>query len=155
MFAEDMESKLKWLLRRYCLVEKSKVEEEYHEAKFTCGNVDPCSETFATSLAQKSVLERLFPDLKPYINPEEASTKSNVATSSHNVATSTPNIATSAARLRLRVAAKIAAVIAPAWADTPGAGSLIAKCRELARVSDTLARALITECSKETEGDDA
>lgn len=24
MFAEDMESKLKWLLRRYCLVEKSK-----------------------------------------------------------------------------------------------------------------------------------
>lgn len=54
---------LRWLTRRYCLVEKSKVEEEYHEAKFTCGNVDPCSETFATSLAQKSVLERIFPDL--------------------------------------------------------------------------------------------
>lgn len=54
---------LKYTLRRYCLVEKSKVEEDYHEAKFTCGNVDPCSETFATSLAQKSVLERIFPDL--------------------------------------------------------------------------------------------
>lgn len=53
----------RFLLRRFYLVEKSKVEEEYHEAKFTCGNVDPCSETFATSLAQKSVLERLFPDL--------------------------------------------------------------------------------------------
>lgn len=52
-----------WLTRRYCLVEKSKVEEEYYEAKFTCGNVDPCSETFATSLAQKSMLERLFPEI--------------------------------------------------------------------------------------------
>lgn len=54
---------LKYALRRYCLVEKSKVEEEYHEAKFACGNVDPCLETFATSLAQKSVLERLFPEI--------------------------------------------------------------------------------------------
>lgn len=61
--ADHFEKHLRWLTRRYCLVEKSKVEEEYHEAKFTCGNVDPCSETFATSLAQKSVLERLFPDL--------------------------------------------------------------------------------------------
>ena len=60
---DDAAEFLRWLLRRYCLVEKSKVEEEYHEAKFTCGNVDPCSETFATSLAQKSVLERIFPDL--------------------------------------------------------------------------------------------
>lgn len=53
----------RWLMRRYCLVEKSKVEEEYKEAKFTCGNVDPCSDTFAASLAQKSVLERLFPEI--------------------------------------------------------------------------------------------
>lgn len=52
-----------WLTRRFCLVEKSKLEEEYYEAKFTCGNVDPFSETFATSLAQKSILERLFPEL--------------------------------------------------------------------------------------------
>lgn len=57
------ENFLKYTLRRFCLVEKSKVEKEYHEAKFTCGNVDPCSETFATSLAQKSVLERLFPEI--------------------------------------------------------------------------------------------
>lgn len=54
---------IRFLLRRFCLVEKSKVEEEYHEAKFACGNVDPCLETFATSLAQKSVLERLFPEI--------------------------------------------------------------------------------------------
>lgn len=62
-FENENKRFLAWLTRRYCLVEKSKVEEEYHEAKFTCGNVDPCSETFATSLAQKSVLERIFPDL--------------------------------------------------------------------------------------------
>ena len=54
---------LKYTLRRYCLVEKERVKDEYHEAKFTCGNVDPCSDTFVSSLAQKSVLERLFPDL--------------------------------------------------------------------------------------------
>lgn len=54
---------IRFLLRRYCLVEKSKVKEEYHEAKFTCGNVDPCSSTFVASLSQKSMLERLFPEI--------------------------------------------------------------------------------------------
>lgn len=62
-FENENKRFLAWLTRRYRLVEKSKVEEEYHEAKFTCGNVDPCLETFATSLAQKSVLERLFPEI--------------------------------------------------------------------------------------------
>lgn len=62
-FESENKRFLTWLTRRYCLVEKSKVEEEYHEAKFACGNVDPCLETFATSLAQKSVLERLFPEI--------------------------------------------------------------------------------------------
>lgn len=52
-----------FLLRRFCLVEKGKLEEEYHEAKFTCGNVDPCSEAFVSSLAQKNLLERLFPEI--------------------------------------------------------------------------------------------
>lgn len=60
---KEMKSVLEFLLHRYCLVEKSKLEEEYHEAKFTCGNVDPCSDTFVSSLAQKSVLERLFPEI--------------------------------------------------------------------------------------------
>lgn len=63
MDAKGLTHFLQWLLRRYALVEKDKVKEEYHEAKFTCGNVDPCSETFVSSLAQKSVLDRLFPDL--------------------------------------------------------------------------------------------
>lgn len=52
-----------WLTRRFRLVEKSKVAEEYRKAKFACGNVDPCSDTFVASLAQKSLLERLFPEL--------------------------------------------------------------------------------------------
>lgn len=60
-YADDAADVLRWLSKRFYLVEKSKVEEEYHEAKFTCGNVDPCSETFATNLAQKSLLERIFP----------------------------------------------------------------------------------------------
>lgn len=60
---EDAEEVLKWLSTRYCLVEKERVKDEYHEAKFTCGNVDPCSDTFVSSHAQKSVLERLFPEI--------------------------------------------------------------------------------------------
>ncbi len=57
------ENFLKYTLRRYCLVEKDRVKDEYHEAKFACGNVDPCSETWATYQAQKSVLERLFHEI--------------------------------------------------------------------------------------------
>ena len=53
----------RWLTRRYYLIEKSKVEEEYHEVKLTYGNVDPCSGTFVSSIAQKSLLDRLFPEL--------------------------------------------------------------------------------------------
>lgn len=52
-----------FLCEHCCIAEKDKVEEEYHEAKFACGNVDPCSETWATYLAQKSLLERLFPEI--------------------------------------------------------------------------------------------
>lgn len=57
------ENFLKYTLRRYCLVEKSKVDEEYYEAKFDCGNIDPCSETYAKSYAEMSLLERLFPEI--------------------------------------------------------------------------------------------
>ena len=60
---KEAERVIRFLLRRFCLVEKSKVKEEYHEAKFTCGNVDPCSSTFVASLSQKSMLERLFPEI--------------------------------------------------------------------------------------------
>lgn len=68
--AADFEEKIRFLLRRYCLVKKSKVEEEYNEAKFACGNVDPCSETWATYQAHKSVLERLFPEIGKEVEDE-------------------------------------------------------------------------------------
>lgn len=60
---KNAERLIRFLLRRFCLVEKDKIQEEYHEAKFACGNIDPCSETWATYQAQKSVLERLFPEI--------------------------------------------------------------------------------------------
>lgn len=63
--AEYAEEVIRFLLRRYCLVEKSKVEEEYYEAKFACGNVDPCSDTDTWIMyhTEKSLLERLFPEI--------------------------------------------------------------------------------------------
>lgn len=63
--AKIMEKHLRWLLRRFCLVEKSKVLEEYYEAKFACGNVDQCSDTDTWIMyhTEKSLLERLFPGL--------------------------------------------------------------------------------------------
>lgn len=63
MNTEYIAEVFQWLLRRYCLVEKERVKDEYYEAKFACGNIDPCSETWATYQAQKSVLERLFPEI--------------------------------------------------------------------------------------------
>lgn len=65
MFAEDMESKLKWLLRRFCLVEKSKIQEEYQKAQ---AHIKDGKEfdvhVFVTIGASKeSLLESLFPDL--------------------------------------------------------------------------------------------
>ena len=63
LIAEDAKRMLTWLYARFYLVEKRKVLEEYYEAKFSCGNVDPCSETFAASLVQKRMIERLFPEI--------------------------------------------------------------------------------------------
>lgn len=62
---KNAERLIHFLLRRYCLVEKSKVEEEYYEAKFACGNVDPCSDTDTWIMyhTEKSLLERLFPEI--------------------------------------------------------------------------------------------
>ena len=63
--AENVTYVLRWLLRRYCLVEKGKAEKEYHEAKFACGNIDPCSDTdtWIRYHTEKSLLERIFPNL--------------------------------------------------------------------------------------------
>lgn len=63
MFAEDMESKLKWLLRRYCLVEKSKIGEAYKDAQKDQHNSEG---DFALTLAgrnRSAVLIDLFPEI--------------------------------------------------------------------------------------------
>lgn len=61
--AADFEEKLHFLLRRFCLVEKSKVEEKYHEATMDCGNIDPCSDLWEVRHAEKCLLESLFPEI--------------------------------------------------------------------------------------------
>lgn len=63
-YEKSYENMLRFLLRRFCLVEKSKVEEEYHEAEVFCNHIDPCGDSWDSWYAQKSVLERLFPDLR-------------------------------------------------------------------------------------------
>lgn len=61
--AADFEETLRFLLRRFCLVEKSKVEETYYEATMDCGNIDPCSDLWEVRHAEKCLLESLFPEI--------------------------------------------------------------------------------------------
>ena len=65
MNAKTMEKKLKWLLRRFCLVEKNKVEEMYLNAKIAIvkGYDENLGGMMAVGSASKSILESLFPDL--------------------------------------------------------------------------------------------
>ena len=63
MDAGELTHFLTWLSRRFYLVEKNKVEEEYHEAEVFCNKIDPCGESWDEWYAQKSVLERLFPEI--------------------------------------------------------------------------------------------
>lgn len=58
--SESAQLVLEWLLRRFCLVEKSKVEETYYEATMDCGNIDPCSDLWEVRHAEKCLLESLF-----------------------------------------------------------------------------------------------
>lgn len=55
MFAEDMKNKLKWLTRRFCLVEKDRVKDEYKKAK-----IDMVSKYHQGSMV---VLQVLFPEI--------------------------------------------------------------------------------------------
>lgn len=56
-------STLKMLLRRYVLVEKSEVEEEYHEAKICRTHVERYGAQWGALTAKMAFMERLFPDL--------------------------------------------------------------------------------------------
>lgn len=58
----EMEEKLRFLLRRYCLVEKSKVEKGYKKA---CESVNKHSATTGCLffVGQKQTIENLFPEI--------------------------------------------------------------------------------------------
>ena len=62
--ANNAKDVIEWLLRRFCLVEKSKLEEEFHEATMDCGNIDPCSDLWEVCHAKKCLLESLFPEIR-------------------------------------------------------------------------------------------
>lgn len=57
------EEVLTWLLRRYCLVEKSKVQEEYHEANICRTHFERYGAQWGALTAKMAILERFFPDL--------------------------------------------------------------------------------------------
>lgn len=54
---------LEWLLRRFCLVEKSKIQKEYDEAKIFCENLDPCGGNYTWCESKIRLLESLFPEI--------------------------------------------------------------------------------------------
>lgn len=54
---------LTWLSQRYCIVEKDKVEEEYHEASVCRPHFERYSPQWGALTAKMAVLERLFPSI--------------------------------------------------------------------------------------------
>lgn len=63
-FIPEAEQILEWLTHRFCLVEKSKVEEEYRVAKECLDKVPALSIIGSVINGQIIVLESLFPDLR-------------------------------------------------------------------------------------------
>lgn len=67
----DFEAVFHFLLRRFCLVEKSKVEEEYRAENKTLSKVPPLSIIGCIIYGQTIVLESLFPDLRKEVENEK------------------------------------------------------------------------------------
>lgn len=65
MNTEHVAEIFQWLLRRYCLVEKSKVEEEYKSAKHDSkmAHREKLYTMLAVASARKALLESLFPEI--------------------------------------------------------------------------------------------
>lgn len=63
--AGAMERRLKWLLKRYCLVAKSKLIEEYKSAKrdSKMAHREKLHSMLAVAEARKALIESLFPDI--------------------------------------------------------------------------------------------
>lgn len=66
LFAEDMENKLKWLSRRFCLVEKNIVIDAYKQALETNeqGHKTGAYVLCTIGSAQKVLLESLYPEIR-------------------------------------------------------------------------------------------
>lgn len=60
--AKDVEEIIRFLLRRYCLVEKSKFQEKYKNARNIQKEIDKPSTQYACN-AVISTLEQLFPEI--------------------------------------------------------------------------------------------
>lgn len=61
---KNAERLIRFLLRRYCLVEKERVRREYDEARIFCENLDPCGENYAWNESKMRLLESLFPEIE-------------------------------------------------------------------------------------------
>lgn len=61
--ANHFEKHLRWLLRRYCLVKKSKVEDVYKETKSYKSELEPFSRQSDCCEVKLRLLKSLFPDL--------------------------------------------------------------------------------------------
>lgn len=63
---KNAERLIRFLLRRYCLVEKSKIKEEYREVKAFLDVATPLAdnEPWSYYTGKRIVLKHLFPDLR-------------------------------------------------------------------------------------------
>lgn len=62
-FIDEVEQVICWLSQRFCLVEKSKIQEEYHEANICRTHFERYGAQWGALTAKMAILERFFPDL--------------------------------------------------------------------------------------------
>lgn len=60
---ENAEDVIRFLLSRYCLIEKGKVEKEYHAAKELLNKIPVLSSVWSAIIGQINILESLFPEI--------------------------------------------------------------------------------------------
>lgn len=62
-FIDEVEQVICWLSQRFYLVEKSKIQEEYHEANICRTHFERYGAQWGALTAKMAILERFFPDL--------------------------------------------------------------------------------------------
>lgn len=61
--ANQFEKHLRWLLRRFCLVEKEAVRKEYHEIKLALGDGGHSEWEDDINMEKEALLKSLFPEI--------------------------------------------------------------------------------------------